>query len=53
MNSVKYYYWTFYRTSPNSVVSNLEANKYKLLMKIPLDDVEIVKGIKIISWYST
>ncbi|XP_050441671.1 rho guanine nucleotide exchange factor 17 [Adelges cooleyi] len=30
-------------TSPNSVVSNLEANKYKLLMKIPLDDVEIVK----------
>lgn len=46
-NSVKYYYWTFYRTSPNSVVSNLEANKYKLLMKIPLDDVEIVKGIYI------
>lgn len=44
-NSVKYYYWTFYRTTPNSVVSNLEANKYKLLMKIPLDDVEIVKGI--------
>ncbi|XP_050544977.1 rho guanine nucleotide exchange factor 17-like [Daktulosphaira vitifoliae] len=30
-------------TSPNSIVSNLEANKYKLLMKIPLDDVEIVK----------
>ncbi|XP_025208215.1 rho guanine nucleotide exchange factor 17 [Melanaphis sacchari] len=30
-------------TTPNSVVSNLEANKYKLLMKIPLDDVEIVK----------
>lgn len=44
INTVKFYYWKFRRTSPNSVVSNLEANKYKLLMKIPLDDVEIVKG---------
>ncbi|KAL1131698.1 hypothetical protein AAG570_011311, partial [Ranatra chinensis] len=28
---------------PGSIVNTLEANKYKLLMKIPLDDLEIVK----------
>lgn len=30
-------------TGQGSVTSTLEANKYKLLMKIPLDDLEIVK----------
>ncbi|PNF36390.1 hypothetical protein B7P43_G17749 [Cryptotermes secundus] len=29
---------------PGSVASTLEANKYKLLMRIPLDDLEIVKA---------
>lgn len=31
-------------TGQGSFVSPLEANKYKLLMKIPLDDLEIVKA---------
>ncbi|PSN51853.1 hypothetical protein C0J52_04735 [Blattella germanica] len=31
-------------TTPGSVASTLEANKYKLLMRIPLDDLEVVKG---------
>ncbi|GLG97565.1 JNK-interacting protein 3 [Gryllus bimaculatus] len=29
---------------PGSIASTLEANKYKLLMRIPLDDLEIVKA---------
>ncbi|XP_014213202.1 rho guanine nucleotide exchange factor 17 [Copidosoma floridanum] len=31
-------------TCPNSLVGILEANKYKLLMRIPLDDLEIMKA---------
>jgi len=40
------------RTCPGSVASTLEANKYKLLMRIPLDDLEIMKGMSeyIICW---
>lgn len=30
---------------PNSLVGLLEANKYKMLMRIPLDDLEVMKGI--------
>ncbi|XP_035737041.1 uncharacterized protein LOC118448187 isoform X3 [Vespa mandarinia] len=29
---------------PNSLVSLLEANKYKMLMRIPLDDLEVMKA---------
>lgn len=29
---------------PNSLVGLLEANKYKMLMRIPLDDLEVMKG---------
>lgn len=35
------------RTCPGSVASTLEANKYKLLMRIPLDDLEIMKGMSV------
>ncbi|XP_024217361.1 rho guanine nucleotide exchange factor 17 isoform X2 [Halyomorpha halys] len=31
------------QNAPSSVISSLEGNKYKLLMKIPLDELEIVK----------
>jgi hypothetical protein len=34
-----------FRTCPGSVASTLEANKYKLLMRIPLNDLEIMKGM--------
>lgn len=30
---------------PNSLVGLLDANKYKMLMRIPLDDLEVMKGI--------
>lgn len=40
------WYFYFYRNSPGSIASTLEANKYKLLMRIPLDDLEVVKGNK-------
>lgn len=29
---------------PSSLVGLLEANKYKMLMRIPLDDLEVMKG---------
>lgn len=29
---------------PNSLVGLLEANKYKMLMRISLDDLEVMKG---------
>lgn len=32
-------------TCPNSLVGLLDANKYKMLMRIPLDDLEVMKGI--------
>ncbi|XP_058793844.1 uncharacterized protein LOC131665757 isoform X2 [Phymastichus coffea] len=31
-------------TCPNSLVALLEANKYKMLMRIPVDDLEVVKA---------
>lgn len=34
----------FYRNLPTSVTSTLDANKYKLLMRIPLEDIEIIKS---------
>jgi len=32
-------------TCPNSLVGQLDANKYKMLMRIPLDDLGVMKGI--------
>lgn len=34
-----------FRNCPGSVASTLDANKYKLLMRISLDDLEIMKGM--------
>lgn len=48
MNSemvIVFYSSTFSRTCPGSVASTLDTNKYKFLMKIAIDDLEIVKGI--------
>ncbi|KAL2727591.1 rho guanine nucleotide exchange factor 17-like isoform X9 [Vespula maculifrons] len=36
-------------SAPNSLIGLLEANKYKMLMRIPLDDLE-VKDEYIVSW---
>jgi len=35
----------FRSTCPSSLVGLLDANKYKMLMRIPLDDLEVMKGI--------
>lgn len=32
------------RTCPMSVASTLDTNKYKLLMKIAIEDLDIIKG---------
>lgn len=37
-------YVLWFRNCPGSVTSTLDANKYKLLMRIPLEDLEIMKG---------
>ena len=32
------------QAAPNSVASTLETNKYKLLMRVSIEDLDIVKG---------
>lgn len=45
------FFFFFGRTCPGSVASTLDTNKYKFLMKIAIDDLEIVKGIYINSYF--
>lgn len=47
---IKIYFFLRYSTS--GIASTLEANKFKLLMRVPLDDLEVTKSKQIITLMS-